>query len=443
MIYDLSHNYSGPRTAVEISRYLESAIASGALAAGARLPTVRAWAEELGCSPATVAAAYATLRQRGLVVSEGRRGTRVSDRPPVAVASFARAPAGVRDLASGNPDAALLPELRPALDRIDTRHHLYGDALIEPALAELARESFAHSGVPAGSVGVTSGALDGIERVLAAHLRPGDRVAVEDPAWSGVLHLLPALGLAAVPVALDDEGPLPRALETALAAGARAFILTPRAQNPSGARLTPERAEALRALLARHPDVLLIEDDHAGSAAGAAVHTLTDASPHHWVTIRSVSKVYGPDLRLALLCGDPTTVSRMEGRQLVGVRWVSFLLQRLVVELWRAPETRALLDRAERTIASRREALLAALAAHGIEARGVSGFNVWIPVREESALVQGLLADGWAVAPGERFRLQSPPAIRVTVSTLEPGEAARFAADLAGRLHPGGRTLPV
>jgi DNA-binding transcriptional MocR family regulator len=79
----------------------------------------------------------------------------------------------------------------------------------------------------------------------------------------------------------------------------------------------------------------------------------------------------------------------------------------------------------------RREALLAALSSHGIAGRGVSGLNVWIPVAEESATVQALLLLGWAVKAGERYRIASAPAIRVTVATLMPREAERFAGDLA------------
>src|SRR6185437_14184850 len=85
---------------------------------------------------------------------------------------------------------------------------LYGDPALSPELAEYARTSLTADGVPAGHIAVTAGALDGIERVLAAHLRPGDRVAVEDPGWANLLDLLAALGVSAEPVRVDDDGPL-------------------------------------------------------------------------------------------------------------------------------------------------------------------------------------------------------------------------------------------
>ncbi|HEX8618695.1 MAG TPA: GntR family transcriptional regulator, partial [Thermoanaerobaculia bacterium] len=102
------------------------------------------------------------------------------------------------------------------------------------------------------------------------------------------------------------------------------------------------------------------------------------------------------------------------------------------VSIWRDRVTL----RAGRVYAERREALLRALAEHGIAARGASGLNVWIAVAEESATVQALLQLGWAVKAGERYRIASPPAIRVTVATLDPKDARRFAEDLAKVMRP-------
>ena len=148
--------------------------------------------------------------------------------------------------------------------------------------------------------------------------------------------------------------------------------------------------------------------------------------------MRSVSKSFGPDLRVAFLASDAQTHARVEGRQTLGIRWVSHILQRTVAMIWR---DRAPL-RAQRVYAERRNALLRELSARGIEAHGVSGLNVWIPVAEEIATVQELAKKGWGVKAGERYRIATPPAIRVTISTLEPRDAALFARDLAEIVKP-------
>jgi DNA-binding transcriptional MocR family regulator len=61
---------------------------------------------------------------------------------------------------------------------------------------------------------------------------------------------------------------------------------------------------------------------------------------------------------------------------------------------------------------------------------------VWIPVVEEAAVVNAMAEKGWAIRAGECYRIKSAPGIRVTVSTLTPDDARRFAADLAASLRP-------
>jgi len=425
-----AQNYLSGDSAVNIAHSVESAVASGRAAGGSLLPPVRTAAVQLGVSPATVAAAYRMLAQRGVVIADGRRGTRIRHAPPIALPPPAPLPESVVDLAGGNPDHALLPPL----PRLAHEQRLYRDDLNDPRLLALAREQFERDGVPAKHLAVVSGALDGVERVLREHLRPGDRVAVEDPSFTGVLDLLSALALVPIPVAVDDQGMLAAPLRKALAGGARALVVAPRAQNPLGAAITPSRARELHRILGSHPDVLLIEDDHAGPIAGAPYVTLATPRRERWAVVRSVSKSLGPDLRVALLTGDAATVARVEGRQTLGIRWVSHILQRTVVALWRDRKTSQLLRRAEAAYTARRQALIEALRQRGIEAHGNSGLNVWVPVPEEAAVVQAMMRAGWAVQAGERYRIATPPAIRITISSLK--DPRKVADDLAAIIQP-------
>ncbi|MFF9059275.1 aminotransferase class I/II-fold pyridoxal phosphate-dependent enzyme [Streptomyces sp. NPDC014882] len=428
------------RRAADISASVERAVGAGELEPGRLLPPMRELAERLGVNPNTVAAAYRTLRERGVIETDGRRGSRVRSKPATTGRESVRVevPEGVRDVSAGNPDPALLPPLGPAFaraaDRGDRQPVLYGDEPVEPELARRARAELDADGVPAGPVAVTSGSLDAVERVLAAHLRPGDTVAVEDPGWGSLLDLVPALGLRTVPVGLDDDGPLPQDVDRALSSGARALIVTDRAQNPTGAVLGAARARALRAVLRRFPETLLVEDDHGHRIVDLPLHPLAGVT-RHWAFVRSVAKAYGPDLRLAVLTGDEVTLDRVRGRQRLGPGWVSRITQRAVVRLWAdgAVDTAAVAGAYGR----RRDALIGALAERGIAAWGRCGMNVWVPVPDETGAVARLLHAGWAVAPGARFRLAAPPGIRITVSTLGEGEAEALADAVASAVRVG------
>ncbi|MFD7263129.1 aminotransferase class I/II-fold pyridoxal phosphate-dependent enzyme [Streptomyces sp. NPDC059874] len=429
------------RRASDIAASVEAGVGSGALAPGALLPPMRELAGELGVNPNTVAAAYRTLRERGVIETDGRRGSRVRARPssaPRDVLPMAL-PAGVRDLTTGNPDVSLLPALDGALAAAARRYAqaptLYGEDPVVPELARLARADLDADGVPAGPVAVTSGALDGIERVLAAHLRPGDAVAVEDPGWAAALDLVAALGLRVLPVAVDDDGPEVDAVARALAAGARALVVTARAQNPTGAVVSAQRAGELRALLAGYPEVVVIDDDHGHGIVDLPLRSLGGVT-RHWALVRSTAKAYGPDLRLAVLTGDAVTLDRVRGRQRLGPGWVSRLLQYAVVDLW----TSHAVDHAAvaRAYDARRDALVAALRERGVRAHGRSGLNVWVPVAAtgETAVVAGLQAAGWAVSGGARHRVESGPGVRLTVSTLAVSEVPALADAVAAAVRP-------
>jgi DNA-binding transcriptional MocR family regulator len=263
---------------------------------------------------------------------------------------------------------------------------------------------------------------------------PSDRVIVEDPGHAVTFDLVAAMGYTAVPVPVDDLGIRPAELAAALARGAGAVIMTPRAQAATGAAWNADRATEIGEVLRGHRSVGVIEDDHAGPVAGVPGFSVSAGLPR-WVTIRSVSKSLGPDLRLAVLAGDEATVARVAGRQAVGTGWVSYQLQELVADLWTDPSVARVLRAATETYAARGDALRSALRGYGITASGRSGFTCWVPVSDEDGVASSLAEAGWAVAPGQRFRIAAPPGIRICYAALDTEDAASFAADLARTLR--------
>jgi DNA-binding transcriptional MocR family regulator len=428
--------------AESIAADVEEAISKGRLAPGDALPPIRDLAAQLGVNANTAAAAYRLLRDRGTVETAGRRGTRVRHRPATTPRSLLGldVPAGVRDLSTGNPDPALLPiAAAPPVTAVG-RPVLYGEPAMSPELVDHTRAALTADGVPADHLAVTSGALDGIERALTAHLRPGDRVAVEDPGWANMLDLLAALGFSAEPVRVDDDGPRVADVVRALDRGVRALVVTNRAQNPTGAALSADRAAALRSVLAdRSDEVLLVEDDHCAGISGAPLHTLA-GSTTHWAFVRSASKAYGPDLRVAVLAGDHRTVERVHGRLRLGPGWVSHVLQGLAVGLWSDDAATRLIRTAEQQYSSTRTRLRTALAERQVTAFGRSGLNLWIPVPDETVAITRLLNAGWAAAPGTRFRIRTGPGIRITIADLAADEIDPLADAVAEAVRGTGRS---
>ena len=443
-IQPTSLDISGP-TARDVATSIEHAVAAGDLPPGGVLPSIRALAAHLDVANGTVARAYARLRDRGIVVTDGRRGTRVRRRSPATPRQHLglELPAGTVDLSLGNPDPALLPDLGPHLAAAATAAGLYGEdpmPHVHPGLADVLTARAASDGLPVAAMAgpaIVSGALDGIERALAVHLRPGDAVAVEDPGWPNLLDLVTALGLRPVPMPIDEDGPTVDGLADLLGR-VEAVVVTSRAQNPTGAAVTPPRRDHLRELLAGWSG-LVVEDDHGGEASGVPLAALAGVGAH-WVVVQSLSKSWGPDLRIAAMFGDPVTVRQVSGRLRLGPGWVSRILQHTAWALLTDDRARATVAAAARDLTGRRDDLVRGLAEDGIAARGRSGLNVWVPVGDETVVVAGLLARGWGVAPGARYRLDSPPGIRVTAAAVpHPAMARRFAADLAAVVGvPGG-----
>lgn len=421
------------KTAAEISDSIRTLMRSGELRPGDALPPVRDLAEVLDVNRNTVAAAYQRLVKAGIALTQGRLGTTLCESPRAGEQEGLSVGTALIDLADGNPDPQWLPDVAAVLPDSLSKPFLYGEDTILPALRQLGEDWFRPDCPAHWTVELTHGAVDAIERLAAAHLVPGDKVAVEDPCFLGTINALRLAGMQAVGVEMDGAGMQPDALAAALDKGARAVLITPRAHNPTGWSLSKRRAEALKRVIAAHPDVLVIVDDHFALLAETPYHSVIPASTAHWALVRSVSKGLGPDLRLAFVASDPETAERLRTRLAPGMTWVSHILQAIVVACLTSDDVRQRIAAAREAYANRRNELRTALLAQGIDVPpSVGGFNVWVPLpKDEKDVAYALAKRGWLVRLGGAFDVQGESqAIRVTVSKLQDGQAQRFAQDL-------------
>lgn len=423
------------------------AIRAGELGPGDRLPTVREVAAELGVSPATVSSAWQALRRTGVVVSRGRSGTFVRETPRAWLSPRQRglvgaSPAGLRmDLSRGTPDPELLPSLGPAFGRVSARAGtgVYQD---EPVLPQLRAVLDATWPYPSEAITVVDGATDGIARVLELCVHLGDRVALESPGFPPFYDLVESLGAEIVPLEIDDEGVRPESLRAALAARPVAVVLQPRAQNPTGISMSPERAGKLAAVLTRRrkqPIPWIIEDDHSGAISTSPDVSLGSYVPERVVHVRSFSKSHGPDLRIAALGGPAELLDPLVARRMLGPGWTSRMVQTILHDLLTQARSMDEVSEARRQYFGRQRDLTARLADLGMVVSPPDGINLWLAVRDERAALLHLAAEGIRVAGGSPFfpADHSTPHIRITSGLVDPEHAAEVASALVAAAASG------
>jgi DNA-binding transcriptional MocR family regulator len=405
-------------------------IHGGEVPPGARMPTVRDLAAGLSVHQATVARAWAILREDQLIGTGGRNGT------------VALVPRGAHrgfpgwetvDLEDGAPDPSLLPPLEDAIAAAAGTHRRDGsarDAITPDLLAAVAPTwPFAPEAWT-----VTAGGHEGSLLACRAVARPGEVVALEAPTAPRLVENLRKARARIVPVACDGEGPRPDALAEALTHRPAAFVYQPRAQVPCGHSVPPGRVEELAVVLARGGQgTVVVEEDDLGPLASTPPASIGAYLPSRVLLVRSYCHAYGVELRSCVVAGAARLVDRVRELRGSGLVWSSKTLQDAQAFLIGDQATETLLALARRRYARRREALAEALLAEGVEVVARDGLVLWVPVADETRALITLAASGVSVGAGSRC-FADPPSrrrhLRVAVGQL-PDDLARV-ADLAG-----------
>jgi GntR family transcriptional regulator / MocR family aminotransferase len=442
---------------VQLERELRDAIRSGRLAAGERLPSSRRLAQELGISRGLILECYSQLQAEGYLVARGGAATEVAEgarelgSEPLATPE--PSPRLDVDFAAGRPDLASFPRrdwmwaLREVSRSAPAEALGYGDPRgsrqLREVLAAYLRRVRAAAADP-DQIVICSGFAQGITLVLRALALEGVRqVALEDPGDFDHASVHRRSGLATVHVPVDDYGVVVEALA---ATSARAVMLTPAHQAPTGGVLAPERRQGLVRWAAER-EAIVIEDDYDAEFRydREPVGALQGLAPDRVATLGTVSKSLAPGVRLGWVLCPPKLVAAVAEEKELGDRGSPGLDQLALATLIESGRYDRHLRRMRAVYAGKRQALIDALARHApdVELRGLAaGFHAVARLPEgldERAVAAAARERSVGLYPMGDYRTaehSGPPELvlgfgNLTESAIERG-VARVADLLAG-----------
>jgi GntR family transcriptional regulator/MocR family aminotransferase len=441
---------------------LRAAVADGRLPVGGRLPASRVLAAELRVSRGVVTEAYQRLIDDGHAAGRGRAGTVVvaapvlardpapgpGPRPPAKVITV-RPDAGVFDavraaparidLTPGVPDLTAFPRAawlraeRAVLDELEPAHFGYGDPRGAPAMRVAVAHWLARSrGIRAdpAEVIVVAGVAQALTLVGDVLRRHGiDEIAVEDPSSLGARQHLHHCGLATPPVAVDDDGLRVGELRES---GARAVLLTPAHQFPTGVVLGGERRRDLMRWAA--DGGVIVEDDYDAEHRydRAPVPAVRSMVPEVCYT-GSVSKLLAPALRVGWLLAPPRWHEELVAAKRFADLGNAVLAQLVLARLMETGELERQLRVVRARHRRRRDAMIRALAA-GLPGAVVHGAAAGLHLTvtfggavDDVAVASAALEEGVKVQPLSWHRQRPGP----------PGLVLGYAARTAGEIGEG------
>ncbi|WP_137933978.1 MocR-like pyridoxine biosynthesis transcription factor PdxR [Mesorhizobium comanense] len=369
----------GPRSR-ELYAALRRLIETGALAAGAKLPTTRDLARRFGLSRSAAVACFEMLISEGFAVARVGAGTFVALDVPFLPTTLAKPRPPEIDIAAALPcglgvavsDPRTLDLFRILLSRHLARpgpeHFRYGDPRGGLALREaIAAYLRTARGVrcDAGQIVLTSGTQQGLDLLVRAALRPGDAVWLENPCYTMAHAALAGGGASIAAVPVDAEGLDPLVGER-LCPHARAAYVTPSHQYPSGVTMTMRRRLALLDW-ARRNDAWIIEDDYDSEFryAGPPLTSLQGMDGANRVAyLGTFSKVLFPGLRIGYAVVPEPLLDAVMAVRARADRYPSTLAEGALTDLLTEGHFAAHLRRVRRRVQAARDALIAGLRAN-------------------------------------------------------------------------------
>lgn len=472
-VADLSQLALDSASSVPLYRQLADSvtrlIAQGAIQSGERLPATRELASQLGLNRTTVAAAYSSLEDAGLIRGHVGRGSFVAENisPPrktavnELLASAANwdsilPPSGAAPLRTISGIDISFANSRPSTDAfpLDQFRRIAKEVIDSSDAADILQLGPTHGYQPlrrlllkdaldAGiarttdDLIITNGCQQALDLVARVFASANATVAVEDPVYHGLIRVFARSGAELLPIPIDDGGLAVNALEDTLERHRpRLVIVTPSFQNPTGATLSLDRRKRIVSLAQRHGAVLVENDIYTELRyRGHPLPTLKSLDDSgNTILLRSFSKVLFPGLRVGWAIAPRPVIARLADAKQTSDLHSDQLSQAVLLRFTESGESRRYLENTKIEGETRLATALAAC--QQFLPRGTKftspegGMNLWIelpaPLTADQLLTRTQEC-GVDFLPGRYFSVRGAHSrgLRISFGGLAPHEINR------------------
>jgi DNA-binding transcriptional MocR family regulator len=450
------------------------------LAPGARLPSVRECARQVGVSPSTVVAAYDQLLAQGLVEARKNRGFFVresraeapapaSDRQamrpaPAGGAARPYAPVDATALIRGmfhqvsqkpQPGMGVFPAewlestfMPAAVRKVTHTRSLqefslqYGEPRGDTGLRRVLSQRLATLNIHAApdNIITTVGATHALDIVSRTMLRPGDHVMVEEPGWAVEFARLHALGMRLLPVPRRPDGPdLEVMARYCEAHQPRLYVSVSVFHNPTGYCLTPGSAHRVLQLANEHKFHIVEDDTYSHIAPEHATRLCALDGLQRTIHVSGFAKILAPNWRVGFLAAHPSLIEQLLDTKLLATLTTPALLEKALALCMEQGQLRRHSERIRtRLDSARSRSVKLALAAGCTFAAEPAGLFGWVDTGVDTdALAQRMLDEGYLLAPGALFHADRKPStlMRINFATTQEAGFWKKYAEVVRRMR--------
>lgn len=459
----------------QIVRSVEARVDDKLLRTGARMPSIRQFAEMHRVSRFTVVEAYDRLVAKGYLESRRGSGFYVRDRSPI-VATGGTGPSSGPNEAPQHIDVVWLVR---NMFRQYPQHKMPGSGLlpndwldgelVANGLRAISRQNqnlLLQYGNPQGFLPLrqqlqlklaeleisaapeqlvtTSGITQGLDLIARHFLQPGDTIFVDDPAWFLMFGSFATLGAKVVGIPRLPDGPdIARLAELAALHKPKLYVINSVLHNPTSTSLSAAKAFQVLKIAEQH-DFTIVEDDiycdmHPGSSVQPATRIAALDQLNRVIYLGGFSKTLAANLRVGFIATSVDMAQRLSDRKMLTTLTTTDIGERIVYKILSEGHYRKHVDRLRGKLDSVRERTIKQLERAGlrIDIAAPAGMFVWAEAGcDTNVLTERGMEQGYLLAPGSLFSPNQLPStrMRINVANMSDIGVLRFLEREIGKL---------